>query len=98
MDSAETPSLMAWMSFRISRSTAASSLATVRQAGAVLHPQPIHLARELVAELLEQILAQQLVPQRLEHALFDFLAADGQAIVHVPRDARRSTPAGRAST
>ena len=33
-----------------------------RQAGAVLHPKPVHLARELVAELLEQILVAAASP------------------------------------
>ena len=48
---------------------------------ALLHPQSVHLARELVAELLEEILAQQLVRERAEHACFDLVAADGQVVV-----------------
>jgi hypothetical protein len=32
----------------------------------MFHPQPVHLARELVAELLEEILSKQLFLQR-EH-------------------------------
>ena len=55
-------------------------LATVRQAGEVLHPQPIQLAHVLAAEVLEQVPAHQLVALRDDHAFFHLLAADGQAI------------------
>ena len=47
----------------------------------MLHPKPVHLARELVAELLEQVLAQQLLLKRTEHARFHFVAANGQVVV-----------------
>lgn len=50
------------------------------EGGAVLHPEPIQLAGELVAELLEQVLAQQLLLQRLQHARFDFIPADRQLV------------------
>jgi hypothetical protein len=36
---------------------------------------------ELFAELVEQLLVQQLVLQRFEHAGFNLVAADGQAVV-----------------
>ena len=38
------------------------------------------LARELAAEVLEQVAAHQLVAQCHENAFLHFLAADGQAI------------------
>ena len=31
-----------------------------------MHPQSVHLARELVAELLEQVLAEELLPILME--------------------------------
>jgi hypothetical protein len=34
------------------------------QAGPLLHPQPVHLLRELAAELLEEVLAHQLLLKR----------------------------------
>ena len=60
IDNAETPSLMAWMNLPISRDCR-ELLATMRQAGAVLHAQPAHFARELLAELLEKVLTQELL-------------------------------------
>ncbi|HYT67904.1 MAG TPA: hypothetical protein VEL51_15855 [Vicinamibacterales bacterium] len=50
------------------------------QAGPVLHAQPIHLLRELAAELLEEVLAHQLVLERPQHALLDFLTRDRQLV------------------
>ena len=47
----------------------------------MLHAEPIHLARELVAELLKEILTQQLVLQCSQDASFDFIAPDGQMVV-----------------
>ena len=47
----------------------------------MLHPKPVHLAGELVAELLEQVLTQQLLLQRLEHARFHFFTTDSQVVV-----------------
>jgi hypothetical protein len=47
----------------------------------VFHSKLVHLARELVAELLEQIPAQKLVLKRAQHARFNFVAADGQMVV-----------------
>ena len=52
-----------------------------RQTGAVLHSKPVRLARELVAELLEEFLVQELILQRAQHARFNFVAADGQVVV-----------------
>ena len=47
---------------------------------AVLHSEPIHLARELLAELFEEIVTQQLLLKRVEDALLDFITSNGQAI------------------
>jgi hypothetical protein len=47
----------------------------------VLHPKPVHLAREFIAEFLEEILLKQPLPQRAEHTGFDFVAPDGQVVV-----------------
>src|SRR5262245_52776290 len=47
----------------------------------MLHAEPVHLARELFAELVEQVLAQELLLQRLEDTRFDFIAPDGQVVV-----------------
>jgi hypothetical protein len=44
----------------------------------VFHPEPVHPAGELVAELFEQILTQQLVLQRSERARFNLVAPDGE--------------------
>src|SRR5688500_16413685 len=46
----------------------------------MLHPEPVHLARELVAELLEQVLSQQLLLQRPQHARLDFVPADRKLV------------------
>jgi hypothetical protein len=46
----------------------------------VVHPEPVHLARELVAELFEEILAQQLFLKCVEDSLLDLIASNGQAI------------------
>src|SRR5262245_16412281 len=43
------------------------------QAGALLHPEPVHLPGELAAELLEEILPHQLVLQRAEYPLLDLM-------------------------
>ncbi|MBL8136982.1 MAG: hypothetical protein JNL48_10195 [Acidobacteria bacterium] len=50
------------------------------QAGALFHPEPVHLLRELSAELLEEVLAQQLLLQRRQHARLDLLARDRQFV------------------
>ncbi|HEX5069063.1 MAG TPA: hypothetical protein VFV78_02515 [Vicinamibacterales bacterium] len=50
------------------------------QGCALLHAQPIHLARELVAELFEEILPKQLVLQRPEHAGLDLVATNRQPV------------------
>jgi hypothetical protein len=60
-----------------------------REAGAVFHPEPVHPAGELVAELFEQILTQQLVLQRSERARFNLVAPDGE----VRRRVQRGSPA-----
>src|SRR4029453_505677 len=49
-------------------------------AGAVLHPEPVHLARELVAEFFEEILAQQLFLKGVQDAPLDFITSNGQPI------------------
>ena len=50
------------------------------EAGALLHSQPVHLPRELAAELLEEVLAHQLVLKRAEHPLLDFRSRDRQLV------------------
>src|SRR5262245_49359153 len=47
----------------------------------MLHSQAVHLAREFIAEFFEQVLPQQLLLKRLEHARFHFVAATGQQVV-----------------
>src|SRR6059058_2197105 len=47
----------------------------------MLHPEPVHLARELLAELLEQILTEQLVLQRAQYARFDVVTTNAQVVV-----------------
>ena len=49
----------------------------------MLHAKTVHLAGELVAELLEEILAQELVLKRSEHACFNFVAADRQMVYRI---------------
>jgi hypothetical protein len=51
------------------------------QADAALHPEPVHLASELVAELFEQILLKQLLLERVEHSRFNLVAPNGQVVV-----------------
>ncbi|HEY0875841.1 MAG TPA: hypothetical protein VGD94_20365 [Vicinamibacterales bacterium] len=46
----------------------------------MLHAQPVHLARELFAELVEQILAQELLLERHENSRLDLVAPDGEAV------------------
>jgi len=50
------------------------------EAGALFHPQPVHLFRELATEFLEEFLAQQLRLQRVEHARFDIQSRDPQHV------------------
>ena len=47
---------------------------------AVLHPKPVHLARELVAELLEELLVQELLLESLEDPRFNFVPSDGEVV------------------
>ena len=58
---AGTPSIIISTSFLRRASMRSISRSAADRLGAVLHPQPVHLARELVAELLEQLLTQQLL-------------------------------------
>ena len=51
-----------------------------REAGAVFHPKPVHLASELGAELLEQLLVQQLVLESLEDSGFYLVAPDSETV------------------
>ena len=46
----------------------------------MLHPEPVHLARELLAELVEEILAQQLVLKCVQDSPLDLITSNGQAI------------------
>ena len=52
-----------------------------REAGAVLHPEPIHLASEFFAELLEELLIQELLLERLQNSPLDLVTPDGEAVV-----------------
>jgi hypothetical protein len=52
-----------------------------RVAGAMLHPQTVHLARELFTELLEQFLAQELLLERRQNSCLDLVTPDGEAVV-----------------
>jgi hypothetical protein len=56
------------------------------------HAEPIHLARELLAELFEEILTQQLLLKRVEDALLDFITSNRQA-TFVMRDRLERTSA-----
>jgi hypothetical protein len=51
-----------------------------RHSRSVLHPKPVHLLRELSAELVEEILAHQFLLKRSEHASLDFLAWNRQFV------------------
>ena len=46
----------------------------------LLHAKPVHLLRELAAELLEEFMAHQLVLKRAQHPLLDFGSRDRQLI------------------
>jgi hypothetical protein len=50
------------------------------QARAVFHPEPVHLASELVAELLEQLVVQELVLESLENSGFNLVAPDRETV------------------
>src|SRR3954469_18641615 len=52
-----------------------------RQAGAAFHPEPVHLASELVTELYKELLVQELLLQCLEHARFALIPPDGELVV-----------------
>ncbi|KIU47351.1 hypothetical protein QU41_19750 [Bradyrhizobium elkanii] len=49
--------------------------------GSALHAEPVHLAGELVAELLEQLGVHQVMAQRVEDARLKLIAPDVFAIV-----------------
>ena len=51
-----------------------------REAGAVLHPKPVHLASEFVAEFLEELLVQELLLESLENPRFNFVSSDGEVV------------------
>ncbi|HEY3380872.1 MAG TPA: hypothetical protein VGK32_03845 [Vicinamibacterales bacterium] len=61
---------------------------------AVLHDEPVHLPGELVAELLEQLLAEELLGKRLEHSLLDLVAPNRQVVR--ARPSRRGPEAAEA--
>src|SRR5690349_6792862 len=46
----------------------------------MFHPEPVHLARELVAEFLKEILPQELLLQRPQHTRLDVVTADRQFV------------------
>jgi hypothetical protein len=50
----------------------------------MLHPEPVHLACELVAEFFEQVLTKQLLLQRPEDTRFDFVPANRQLVGERP--------------
>lgn len=60
-------------------------------AGALLRSKPVHLARELVAEFLEQFLVQQFLLQGLENTGLNIVAADGETVVADALIARSET-------
>jgi hypothetical protein len=68
----------------------------------VLHPEPVHLTRELFAELVEQVLTQELLLKDLQDACLDLITPDGQAVVAGPLLARAEAcepiPAGHDET
>ena len=47
----------------------------------MLHPQPVHLARELFAELVKQVLAQELLLERRQNSRLDLVTPDGEVVV-----------------
>jgi hypothetical protein len=47
---------------------------------AVLHPKPVHLASEFVAELFEEFLVQELLLESLEDPRFNFVSSDGEVV------------------
>jgi hypothetical protein len=48
------------------------------QPRSMLHPEPVHLARELLAEFLEEILAQPLFLKCQQDLSLDFITSNGQ--------------------
>src|SRR4051812_23754393 len=47
----------------------------------MLHPEPVHLTCEFLAEFFEQVLAQQLLLKRVEHPRLHVVAANCQVVV-----------------
>src|SRR5712691_3204635 len=47
----------------------------------MLYPQPVDLARELFAELLEELLMQELLFERFQNPRLDLITPDGEPIV-----------------
>ena len=58
----------------------------------MFHSKPVHLARELVAELLEEILPKQFFLESVEHTRFDPVAPNGQEVVAAPLVAGAEAP------
>src|SRR4029077_3094266 len=56
-------------------------LSAPKTLGPAMRQYAVHLARELIATLFEQVLAQQFLMERFEHARFHLLAANGQQVV-----------------
>ncbi len=50
----------------------------------MLHVEPVHLARELLAELLEEVLTQEFLLQRVQDTRLHFVAPDGQVVLARP--------------
>src|SRR5687768_6756388 len=46
----------------------------------MLHSQPVHLASELVAELLEELLVQELLLESLDDPRFNFVSSDREVV------------------
>src|SRR6266542_3536718 len=47
----------------------------------MLHSQPVHFAREFFAELLKQVLAQELLLERVQNSRLDLVTPDGEVVV-----------------
>ena len=58
----------------------AARLPCSRHASACGHPEPVHLAREFLAELFKQISSEELLLQRVQDARFDFVSSDREMV------------------
>jgi hypothetical protein len=71
---------MASMTFLMSRLTRSRSRLAPLTSCPLLHPEPIHLLRELAAELLEEVLPHQLVLQGAEDPLLNLVPRDRELV------------------